>query len=115
MNESGTVSFFSFNHSGSAIVWTQSSFSGSPDAKLGVFYREIGKSAVKEIDTQSAGELQFSEDDKSIRYSYYDETENKTKNIQYTISSGTKAPYTPTAGTTSAKIISPIKQNTLIL
>lgn len=109
MNESGSVAFSTFNHSGTAIAWTQSSFSGSPDAKIGVFYREIGKIGVKEIDTQSAGELQFSEDDKSIRYSYFDEAENKSKYVQYTISNGTKSTYTPTAGTTSTKIISPDK------
>ena len=109
LNDDGTVGSFDLNKKATAIVWSQSVPSGNPTAKKGIFYKSFGESEIKKINDNS-GTPKFSSDDSEILFSYYDQTENKTKFNKYNISDGSSSEYTPESTDNKTEVVSPDKK-----
>ncbi|HOX40867.1 MAG TPA: carboxypeptidase regulatory-like domain-containing protein [bacterium] len=110
LNDSGATYGYQFSHDGTAIAWNQNVTANDPNSVAGIFYKNLINGETKKISDK--GYLSdFSNDDKNIRFSFYDDTDKKTKYQQYLISSGQTNNYSPEPYSSSLKVASPDKKN----
>lgn len=110
VNTNSMIGSSSFSHGGTMIAWTQSLDTSDPASVAGVFYKTIGGDA-KQIGTYNSYSVDFTDNDLSVRFNYYDQAQNKSIYKSYKISDGTLTDYTPDNNQDVTKIVSPDKKS----
>lgn len=106
----GSVGSYVTSFDSMYLAWTQSVPNSNPAGEPGLFMRKLTGGDVTKVTDKTIYTISFTDDSKSVRYTYWDSQTQASKYYNYLISTAVTSEYVPGPHNYTSKVASPDKK-----